>query len=125
MLELVFTMLGVEQTVLQRAQLQCELRAKLLQPDDPAFVVEDVAVLSEEDKVALVVEGGDPPPAELRLLVEETGQHATDALTETRVEIVQDHFGLVRRHFACALFDNTHQYNSLTSGSVNAPEYLR
>lgn len=124
MFELVFTVFSVEQTVLQRTQLQREPWPKFLQPHDLAFLVEDVAVLSEEDKVALVVEGGDAPPAELRFLVEETGQHATNALTESRVEVVQDHFRLMGRHLASVLFDSTRQ-NQLTSGGVNAPECLR
>lgn len=49
----------------------------------------------EEDEVALVVEGDDAAPAEGRVLAEEGGEHPSDSVAETGVEVVEDELGLV------------------------------
>ena len=62
-----------------------------------------VPVMSEEDEVALVVQGDRPPTPELRVVREERGEHAADAVPEPRVEVVEDHLGKVRRALPAVL----------------------
>ena len=59
--------------------------------------------MSEEDEVALVVQGDRPPTPELRVVREERGEHAADAVPEPRVEVVEDHLGKVRRALPAVL----------------------
>ncbi len=62
------------------------------------FRVELITVLAEEDKVALIVEGAGAPAFEVRVLMEQRCEHATDAMAQTGVEVVQNHLWLVRAH---------------------------
>ena len=58
----------------------------------------------EEHKVSLVVEGGDLPTHKLRVVWEEGGKHAADAVTQAGAEVVQDHlWGVFSRLFASPL----------------------
>jgi hypothetical protein len=61
-------------------------------------------VKPEEHKVSLVVEGGDLPTHKLRVVWEEGGKHAADAVTQAGAEVVQDHlWGVFSRLFASPL----------------------
>lgn len=48
---------------------------------------------TEEEEVALVMQGDDLATAELRERGEEGSEHATDSVTQQRCEAVQDEFG--------------------------------
>ena len=50
-------------------------------------------VVPEEDVVSLVVEGDGPLSPELRLEVEESGQHAAHGVTQPSREVVEDDLG--------------------------------
>jgi hypothetical protein len=76
-------------------QLQREARAHLLQVGATAIGEELVAVVAEEDEVALVVEGHHLAAVEVGVLREEGRQHTADTLAGHRVEVVQDHLGRV------------------------------
>lgn len=66
---------GVKGTVLQPAQFERELRAQLLQPRALAVVIEQVAVVSHENVVTLVVERHNLAAAELGVLWGGWGGH--------------------------------------------------
>lgn len=55
-------------------------------------------MLPEEDEVSLVVEGHDPTTLVCGVRVEETRQKTGDAVTQSCVEVVQDHLWPVLRH---------------------------
>ena len=58
----------------------------------------------EEDKVSLVVEGGDLSTQKLRVLWEEGGEQPSDAVAQTCAEVVEDHLRRVfSRVFASSL----------------------
>lgn len=63
--------------------------------------------MSEEDVVSLVVEGDGSLSTELRLEVEEGGQHAAHGVTQPRREVVQDHLRTERGDLAPILLDLT------------------
>lgn len=50
-------------------------------------------VESEKDEVSLVVEGGDLPTYELRVLWEKSSQQPADAVAQTCAEVVEDQLG--------------------------------
>ncbi len=56
--------------------------------------------MSKEDVIALIVQSDDTPSAEMRIVREQTGEHARDRVTETRVEVVEDHLREVVRRVA-------------------------
>ena len=110
MLPLILAVLGVKRTQLQRPELQCESWAKLLQRRIDLlaffFLLEDVSMVSEEDKVALVVQCDDLPTAKLRIVREETSEHSSHPVAKPRVEVVED------------------ELRPMTRGSAVTPEFL-
>lgn len=48
-------------------------------------------MVPEEYIISLVVEGDGAAAAELRLVVEQSAQHASHRQTQSRAEVVQDH----------------------------------
>ena len=52
-------------------------------------------MMPEEDVIALIVKGNSTTAFEFRIVVEERSQHTTDSLTQTSLEIVENHFGSV------------------------------
>ncbi len=62
--------------------------------------VKDVAVLSEEDEISLVVEGDNPTAHELRPLRKQRCQHPTHTVSQPRVEVVEDHLWNMARRIA-------------------------
>ena len=60
-------------------------------------------MLAKEDEVSLVVEGDDAAAAVVGVCVEETGQHATHAVTQPRAEVVEDDLRPVAAHPTPAL----------------------
>lgn len=94
---LVLTVLTIERPLLQRAQLQREPRSELPQPRLLPLPVELVPVMPEEHVVPLIVERDHPLPLELGLVVEQRAQHPAHRQTEPCREIVEHHFGPVRR----------------------------
>lgn len=100
---LVVAGLRVEQSLLQRAQLQCESRAQFCKFCPFSVLGELVAMVPEEDVVALVVERAHAPPSKLWIVVEQRAQHATDAEAEPCGEVGQDHLGSVARKVLVAL----------------------
>ncbi len=71
-------------------QLESESRPAFLQICSLAVGRELVAVVAEEDEVALVVHGDHSPSVEVRRLWEQGCQHTPNAVTRHRVEVVQD-----------------------------------
>lgn len=63
--------------------------------------------LPEEYKISLVVEGDHAPAVELRIVVEEGGEHSRDAVTQSSAEVVQKNFRSMRREL-CRLLDVLH-----------------
>ena len=59
-------------------------------------MVVSLPMMPEEDVIALVVEGDHAAAMELRVVREEGGEHAAYRVAQARVEVVQDHLGLVR-----------------------------
>ena len=95
------SVLRVENSVLHPPELERELGPELLQPR-LLLALEDVAVVTEEDEVALVVEGDDATTLEVGNLVQQTAEHAAHAVAQARVEVVEDHLRLVRRRATVA-----------------------
>ena len=66
-----------------------------------------VPVLTEENKVSLIVKGDDATPAVIGVGVEEAGQHATHTVTQASVEVVEDHLRPMAGHLVCPLRHST------------------
>ena len=60
--------------------------------------IEDVAVLSEEDEVSLVVDGDDASTVEVWTVREERADESADGVSESGVEVVEDELRCVFRH---------------------------
>jgi hypothetical protein len=58
-------------------------------------VYSPLPVMSDENVVALIVECDDTPSTERRRRRKHAREHTADGVAETRVEIVQYHFGIV------------------------------
>lgn len=89
----------VEAPAKQPAHLQREPRPELLElsPGSVLLLVglggtglENVAVVTNEDVVSLVVEGDDLAPLELRIVREERAEEAPGAVTQAGGEVVED-----------------------------------
>lgn len=89
---LVFAKFGVEGALLEGAQLEGEPWPQLLD-SHLLLILENIPVEAEEDEVTLVVEGGHLAADELGVVGEEGCKEATDAVTQTRGEVVEDHLG--------------------------------
>lgn len=61
------------------------------------LIIENVSMPAEEDEVSLIVESDNLTPVELRDWREEGNKEASDSVTETSSEIVEDEFGAVSR----------------------------
>jgi hypothetical protein len=91
---LILAELGIESTLLERAQFEGKLWPKFLQTD--LFgVAEDVAMVPEEDKITLVVERDAVAAFVLRIVWEERGERASHLKAQTCVEVVQEDLWLV------------------------------
>lgn len=96
------TELGIESAVLHRQQLQREARSELLQ--SRCFgVVNNVAMVTEEDKVTLIVESHDPAAVKIGLGREDGSKHATHRVAHARIKVVQNQFGVVSGCLAVVL----------------------
>lgn len=60
-------------------------------------------MVPEEDVVALVMEGDDPPAFEVWIVGKEAGQHSGYRVTQSGGEVVQDHFRVVGGWFTMTL----------------------
>ena len=90
----VFTEFGVEGALLQRAKLKRKLGPELLDAD-LLGTAEYVAVVAEEDVVALVVKCDAVAAFVLRIRREYCGKGAAHLKAEAGVEVVQNYFRLV------------------------------
>ena len=95
------SVLRVEYSVLHPPELERELGPELLQ-SRLLLALENVAVVTEEDEVALVVECDDATTLEVGHLVQQTAEHAAHAVAQARVEVVEDHLRLVGRRATVA-----------------------
>lgn len=69
-------------------ELESEARADLLQVCATAVFCELVAVVTEENEVALIVEGDYSSPVEVRGLGEKSCEHTPDTVAGHGVEVV-------------------------------------
>jgi len=67
-----------------------ETRADLLQVRSGAILIELVSVMANEYEVSLVVEGHYSSLFKLRVLREQTCNHATDSVSEHRIEVIKN-----------------------------------
>lgn len=74
-----------------------------------------VPVLTEENKVSLVVKGDDATPAVVGVGVEEAGEHATHTVTQASVEVVEDHLRPMAGHLVCPLRHSSHTHSTATT----------
>ena len=86
--ELVLALLLVQRPQLQRVQLQREARPHFSERAGAAVLAELVAMVAEEDEVALVVHRYHSSRLEIGHLREERGEHAADSVAKHRVEVV-------------------------------------
>ena len=102
-LPLVLAVLRVKRANLQALEPQREARSELLQTRGDALLLafalllEDVAVVAEEDKIALVVQRDDLPAAKLRVVRHEAAEHAADAMAQPRRKVVENKLGPMAR----------------------------
>ena len=84
-------------------ELQGEPRAHFAQVCPRAISVKLVAMMPEEDEVSLIMPGDHTSFFQLRVLGEQTGDEATDTVTQHGVKVV--HYELGRDHHAvvCAV----------------------
>ena len=80
-----------------------------------------VPVLTEENKVSLVVKGDDAAAAVVGVSVEEAGQHATHTVTQASVEVVEDHLRPMAGHLVCPLRHSSHS----TSTTAQHPQFKK
>lgn len=71
--------------------LQSETRPDLLELDLLAIVVKDIAMVSDENKITLIVESDDSPSDEFRLLWDKRSEETRNCVTKSRRKIVHDH----------------------------------
>ena len=92
--ELVLALLLVQRPQLQRVQLQREARPHFSERASAAIFAELVAMVAEEDEVALVVQRYHSSRLEIWHLREERGEHAADPVAKHRVEVVHYQLGV-------------------------------
>ena len=75
-------------------EFEREARAALPQRHARAIFIELIAMVAEEDKVALVVQCDRPACCKIWHLREETGEHAADSMAQHSIEVVHDKLGV-------------------------------
>ena len=88
--ELVLSLLLIQGAKLERVQLQSEPGTDFFEGSLRTILVKLVSMLSEEDKVSLIVQCDDSTRLQVRHLGEERCEHATNPVTEHRVKVVHD-----------------------------------
>ena len=88
--ELVLSLLLIQGAKLERVQLQSEPGTDFFEGSLRTILVKLVSMLSEEDKVSLIVQCDDSTRLQVRHLREERCEHATNPVTEHRVKVVHD-----------------------------------
>ena len=63
----------------------------------PLLLLENVTMMTKKDVIALIVKGDDAPSLEVWSLRKHRRKHSRDAVTQTRVEIVQNQLWIVTR----------------------------
>jgi len=69
-------------------KLKSETGADFLKVCPGPVVIELVSVVSEEDKVSLIVKGNNPTFLQLRVLGEQTGNHSAHPGSQHGVEVI-------------------------------------
>lgn len=106
---LVFSKFRVKSAILQRPQPQSKPRPQLLKSNF-LRVSKLVPVKPEEYIISLIMEGDATPSFKLRVEIKNCREHSANAMSQSCVEIVQDHFrsvcGLLSSAFnILAVFD--------------------
>lgn len=87
--------LAVEESLLQRPQLERESRSEFHELDALAALIEFVAVMAEENVIALIVERHGTSASELGIVVEDRAEHSADLKAQTRREVCENDLGSV------------------------------
>src|SRR3989338_4202840 len=79
----------IKQPSLEFFQLESKSWSALFYPSG-LKVLEDVSMVTEKDKVSLIVERDHSAPFELWLLWKQRSKHATQRMPQSGIEVVQD-----------------------------------